>query len=483
MAGHLLRALIAMYGALRWILMATLALIALRALFVIVAALVSERRRLRFRARGPLPPVTALIPAFNEGAVITRTIASVLASDVPVEVVVIDDGSSDDTAELVSRRYLREPRVRLIRQRNGGKASALRTGVAACRTEVIVALDADTLFAPTTIRRLIEPFCDARVAAIAGTAEVGNVDTLWARWQAVEYLTQQELERRAWDAVAAVPIVPGAVGAWRRRALVEAGGFSSDTLAEDADLAMTLCRRGWRVVHAAAARARTEVPASRRDLIKQRARWSFGVLQALWKHRRALSERGAGAFGRLVWPAMMLFLIGLPLAAPAALLSLTMALIAHNVRPALLAAAVLAFVEVAQFMVAATLARRSGATHTWRLAAALFTARICYRPILWESRCDRLRGSPMAFRSGGVSWIDETAPWPTRRRRHLRAPPTPDRRRDRLRRGGGLGRLLLAAAAGGRHVPRVRLLLQPLEVDRLGRLHRRSSSRRRRPPP
>jgi peptidoglycan-N-acetylglucosamine deacetylase len=381
--GRLLRILLGMHGVLRVILIATLLLIGLRALFVIVAALASERRRGRFRARGPLPRVTALIPAFNESSVIARTIDSVLDSDVPVEVVVIDDGSSDDTAELVTRRYLREPRVRLIRQANAGKAAALRTGLAVCRTEIVVALDADTLFAPTTVRRLIEPMYDPRVAAVAGTAEVGNLENAWARWQAVEYLTQQELERRAWDALSAVPIVPGAVGAWRRRALIEVGGFSSDTLAEDADLAMELCRRGWRVVHAAAARARTEVPATRRALVKQRVRWSFGVLQALWKHRRALVERRAGAFGRVVAPAMLLFLVALPLAMPAAVVSLALAVAGANVTPALLAAALLSAVELAQFAVACSLARRSGAARAWRLLPSLLSARIFYRPILW----------------------------------------------------------------------------------------------------
>ncbi|HEX9100848.1 MAG TPA: glycosyltransferase, partial [Polyangia bacterium] len=334
LAGRLVRALVAAAGGLRWVLAASLGLLGLRALFLIAAAAVSERRRRRFRPRGPLPPVTAVIPAFNEGAVITRTIDSVLASDVPVEVLVVDDGSSDDTAAIVARRYLREPRVRLLRQANGGKAAALRAGVAACRTEIVVALDADTLFAPTTIRRLVEPLGDPRVGAVAGTAEVGNLENAWARWQAVEYLTQQELERRAWDALGAVPIVPGAVGAWRRRALLDVGGFSSDTLAEDADLAMALCRRGWRVVHAAAARARTEAPATRQALVKQRARWSFGVLQALWKHRRALVERGGGAFGRVVWPTMLAFLVGLPLATPAALIALALALLAHHLAPA-----------------------------------------------------------------------------------------------------------------------------------------------------
>src|SRR6185312_14805917 len=187
-AGCLLRALVRLGRLLRAILAGSLALLILRVLALAVAAMVSERRRGRVRLRGPSPAVTAIIPAFNEGAVITRTVDSVLASDLPVEVVVVDDGSSDDTAERVARRYLREPRVRLLRQSNRGKAAALRSGVAASTSELIVALDADTLFAPSTIRRLVEPFADARVGAVAGTAEVGELGNAWARWQAIEYL-------------------------------------------------------------------------------------------------------------------------------------------------------------------------------------------------------------------------------------------------------------------------------------------------------
>lgn len=380
--GTMLRCFVAVAGVLRLVLVATLLLIGARALALVAAALVAEARRRRRHPRGPLPTVTAVIPAFNEAAVIERTIDSVLASDVPVDVVVVDDGSTDGTADIVARRYHRERRLRLIRQANGGKSAALGAGIAVCRTEVIVALDGDTLFAPTTVRRLIEPMSDPRIAAVAGTAEVGNLENALTRWQAVEYVTQQELERRAWDAFGAVPIVPGAVGAWRRRPLVEAGGFSSDTLAEDADLAMALCRRGWRVVHAPSARARTEVPATRRSLVRQRVRWSFGVLQALWKHRHAAVERDAGAFGRIVWPTMMLFQVLLPLMVPGAVVSLGLAAIAGDLRPALITAASLAAVEVAQLAVAQWLARRSDGTPTGRLWPSLWTARLYYRPLL-----------------------------------------------------------------------------------------------------
>lgn len=434
-AGYLLRAAARLAGALRAALVGSLALLTLRALAMIAAALAGERRRRRRSPpRGPLPSVTAVIPAFNEGAVILRTVDSVLASDLPVEVVVVDDGSSDDTAALVARRYLREPRVRLLRQPNRGKAAALRTGIAGSTSEIVVALDADTLFAPSTIRRLVEPLADPRVGAVAGTAEVGDLGNAWARWQAIEYLTQQELERRAWDALGAVPIVPGAVGAWRRRAILDAGGFSSQTLAEDADLAMALCRRGWRVVYAPAARARTEAPATRRELGKQRARWSFGLLQALWKHRGALVERRAGAFGRVVWPAMVAFLVVLPLAAPAALVSLAAAAVAGNVAPALWTTALLAAVELLQLAVACALARRSGGAHTWRLVPSLVTARLVYRPLLWgislRSIARLADGVPLGWgklarRNSAVAFATATAwpLWPPSSSRRARRPP------------------------------------------------------------
>jgi cellulose synthase/poly-beta-1,6-N-acetylglucosamine synthase-like glycosyltransferase len=234
------------------------------------------------------------------------------------------------------------------------------------------------------VRQLLEPMRDRRVGAVAGTAEVGNRENALTACQALEYVVQQEVERRAWHAFAAVPVVPGAVGAWRRRAVAEAGGFSSATLAEDADLAMALCRAGWRVVYAPGARAFTEAPSTVGALLKQRRRWSFGVLQAMWKHRRALLERRAGAFGRLVLPAMILFQVLLPLLAPAALLSLVAALAAGNLGPAVATAAALLGVETAQALVGCALARRSGARgDVFRLVAWLLPSRFVYRPLLF----------------------------------------------------------------------------------------------------
>jgi cellulose synthase/poly-beta-1,6-N-acetylglucosamine synthase-like glycosyltransferase len=315
--------------------------------------------------------------------VIGRTVDSVLESDVPVDVLVVDDGSIDGTADLLRQRFARDWRVRVVTQRNAGKAAALRTGFALSRHEVIVALDGDTLFARDTVRRLLEPLVDERVAAVAGTALVGNRENRLTSCQALEYLLQQELERRAWDALDAVPVVPGAVGAWRRRAVEAVGGFRSETLAEDADLAMALCRAGWKVVHSPGARAFTEAPATVRALWKQRRRWSFGVLQALWKHRGALFERRAGAFGRVVLPAMLLFQVLLPLLLPAALVSVGLAAWSGNLRPALVAWAILFGLEGLQVMVAARLARLEERGGRWPLVRTLLFSRLFYRPLLF----------------------------------------------------------------------------------------------------
>ncbi|MDT4990023.1 MAG: hypothetical protein QOI74_4117, partial [Micromonosporaceae bacterium] len=306
---------------------------ALAALFVLVGVLTLGRTVLLFALAGhharrrrssrwswgaPVTePVSVLVPAFNEKEGIEAAIASLATGDYPgpVEVVVVDDGSTDGTADLVES--LRLANVRVVRARNGGKAAALNVGIARARHELIVMVDGDTIFEPDSIRQLVAPFADERVGAVAGNVKVGNRGSVVARWQHIEYVIGFNLDRRLYDTLQCMPTVPGAIGAFRRAALRDVGGVSGDTLAEDTDLTMAICRAGWQVVYAERARAWTEAPATLRQLWKQRYRWSYGTMQAMWKHRRALVERGgSGRFGRRGLLSLALFSVALPVFAP-----------------------------------------------------------------------------------------------------------------------------------------------------------------------
>ncbi|MEP6672099.1 MAG: glycosyltransferase [Chthoniobacter sp.] len=261
------------------------------------------------------PLVSIIVPAFNEHAVVGRTIRSVLANDYPrMEVIFVDDGSTDGTAEAVEREFAGNPIVRVIRQLNGGKASALNHGITACQGEIVVGLDADTQFPKETITRMIRHFRDPRVGAVAGNVKVGNRINLITRWQALEYITSQNVDRLAYAQLNAVTVVPGAVGAWRRTALEEVGGYLTDTLAEDMDLTWRMRRKGWKIETEAGAIALTEAPATTRSFFKQRFRWSFGTLQCLCKHRGALFRYGW--FGWVGLPTLWLFQILFQVLAP-----------------------------------------------------------------------------------------------------------------------------------------------------------------------
>ena len=246
------------------------------------------------RVESPPPSTTGervsiIIPAFNEAQVIAASVERVLASDYPdIEVIVADDGSSDATSAIVREQFGSDPRVRLLTLMNGGKARALNTALECATGKVIIALDADTQFMPDTVSRLVAWFADPLIGAVAGNAVVGNRVNLCTRWQAVEYVTAQNIERRALDALGAITVVPGAVGAWRREALDQVGGYPTDTLAEDQDLTIAIQRRGWRVAYDVKAIALTEAPETFGGLARQRFRWSFGTLQCLWKHRAIL---------------------------------------------------------------------------------------------------------------------------------------------------------------------------------------------------
>ncbi|MEU2551053.1 glycosyltransferase [Streptomyces sp. NPDC013313] len=275
----------------------------------------TRRRGFRWGRHPVTEPVSVLVPAYNEAKCIENTVRSLMRSEHPIEVVVIDDGSTDGTARIVEGLGL--PNVRVIRQLNAGKPAALNRGMANARHDLIVMMDGDTVFEPATVRELVQPFADPRVGAVAGNAKVGNKDTLIGAWQHIEYVMGFNLDRRMYDVLRCMPTIPGAVGAFRRSALERVGGMSDDTLAEDTDITMAMHRDGWHVVYAEKARAWTEAPESVQQLWSQRYRWSYGTMQAIWKHRRAVVERGpSGRFGRVGLPLVSLFMVVAPLLAP-----------------------------------------------------------------------------------------------------------------------------------------------------------------------
>ncbi len=282
-----------------------------RSLLIVVFALLRRRPH----RDGHRPDVTVLVPAYNEETVILHTLAAVLASDYPrLRVIVIDDGSDDKTYDLVRSAYKTDPRVRVLHQENAGKAAALNTGVAAAETEILVAIDADTIILPDAIGALVAHFADPDVGAVAGNAKVGNRVNLLTRLQAVEYITSQNLDRRAFERPNAILVVPGAIGAWRRTALLAAGGYSLRTLAEDADMTVSVIRQGYRVIYEENAIAMTEAPETLRQLMNQRLRWTLGILQVAWANRGALRE--GNGIGLVALPNVAVFGTLLPLLAP-----------------------------------------------------------------------------------------------------------------------------------------------------------------------
>ncbi|GAA2326327.1 bifunctional polysaccharide deacetylase/glycosyltransferase family 2 protein [Dactylosporangium salmoneum] len=277
-----------------------------------------RRRRAATWSWGPpvSDPVTIVVPAYNERATIEPAIRSLAQSEHPgVEVILVDDASSDGTATAVEELGL--DNVRVVRVPSGGKATALNTGVALARHDIIVMVDADTVVAPDAVHRLVQPLADEKVGAVAGNVKVGNRRGLLGKWQHIEYVIGFNLDRRLYDTFGCIPTIPGALGAFRRQALSDAGGLTVDTIAEDTDLTMAIHRAGWQVVYEENARAYTEAPATLRQLWMQRYRWSYGTMQAIWKHRTAVRDSGpSGRFGRRALPFISLFSILLPLLAP-----------------------------------------------------------------------------------------------------------------------------------------------------------------------
>jgi cellulose synthase/poly-beta-1,6-N-acetylglucosamine synthase-like glycosyltransferase len=288
-----------------------------RALIIGLLALIEKLRPDHFVMPVPPPAVTVLVPAHNEESVIVQTVTSVLASDFPgLHIIVVDDGSTDRTGEILDTNFGNEPRVQIIHQVNRGKSAALSHAMAEAHTEIVVTIDADTEIEPDAISKLVRHFSDPKLGAVAGNVKVGNRSRWLTRWQALEYITSQNMEKRAFDLLNCITVVPGALGAWRKEAIAAAGGITADTVAEDADLTIALRRLGWRIGYDEEAIAWTEAPETAGQLIRQRFRWTFGTLQAFWKHSDTLFRPKYGTLGWVALPNIFVFQLALPLISP-----------------------------------------------------------------------------------------------------------------------------------------------------------------------
>lgn len=349
-------------------------------------------------------PVTVIIPAYNEEVGIAEAVLSIANNDYPdVRIIVVDDGSKDATAEIVGLLHL--DNVTLLRQENAGKSAALNAGIAAATTELVVLVDGDTIFDPNTIYDVVQPFRNPTIGAVAGNAKVGNRSKLITRMQHVEYTVASELERRMWGVLGVSPCVPGAIGAFRKAALVDVGCLSQDTLAEDSDLTVALARAGWRVDYVASARAWTEAPSTWSGLLRQRRRWSYGVLQVMAKHRHALVERGPGGrLARVAFLYQLLVSYALAIFAPAIdIVLLHDVIFQPNTRFATLSVwAALNTVNAGVNMYALRLDGERLRTGWW----AAFAQQFIYRQVLYIA----------ALRSISAAIVGTRLPWQTPRR-------------------------------------------------------------------
>ena len=277
------------------------------------------------------PLVSIIVPAYNEEVNAVKAVHKLLGSTYPnFNIIFIDDGSKDETYNRVFAAFDGHPKVKVFTKPNGGKASALNYGIMQTDAEYVLCIDADTHLATDALELLARHFANERIGAIAGNVKVGNEINMLTRWQSIEYITSQNFDRNAFAYINAITVVPGAIGAFRKKAIEEAGGFTSDTFAEDCDLTIRLLRAGYIIRNENKAIALTEAPEKLGQFLKQRFRWSFGVMQAFWKNRDALFNRTYGSLGMVALPNILIFQVIIPLIAPLADMLMIIGIVTGN---------------------------------------------------------------------------------------------------------------------------------------------------------
>jgi cellulose synthase/poly-beta-1,6-N-acetylglucosamine synthase-like glycosyltransferase/peptidoglycan/xylan/chitin deacetylase (PgdA/CDA1 family) len=342
------------------------------------------------------PLVSIIVPAYNEEVNAVGSVESLLKGDYPnFDIIFVDDGSTDLTYEKVSRAFAGHPKVRVLTKPNGGKASALNFGILQARAEYVVCIDADTKLRPDAVSRLMEHFApvpqspesDAGdspfrgqgvVGAVAGNVKVGNQVNLLTRWQSIEYISSQNFDRKAFAWLNAITVVPGAIGAFRKKAIEEAGGFTTDTLAEDCDLTVRILRCGYIIENDNRAVAMTEAPETLRMLMKQRFRWSYGVMQTFWKNRDALLNWKYRWLGWIALPNILIFQYIIPFVIPLADFFMVVGLLTGNASKIAGYYLVFMLVDLAVAVLAFSFEKENIAKLFWLIPQRLF-----WRWLMW----------------------------------------------------------------------------------------------------
>ena len=252
------------------------------------------------------PRVSVIVPVYNEEVIIRRTIKALLKSDYPLtEILIIDDGSTDQTASIIKKYFSRNSKVKLLQKENGGKASALNLGFQNALGDIIITIDADTIFKSTTISDLVKNFSDSRVAAVTGNCKIGNIHNQLLMWQHIEYVTAQNLDKRAFEELGCITVVSGSNSAWRKSVVEQLGFYHNDTLAEDTELTIRILNAGHKIVYDERAISYEESPETIKEFVKQRFRWSYGVLQTTWKHKKSIFSSSNKALKFFAAPSLL----------------------------------------------------------------------------------------------------------------------------------------------------------------------------------
>ncbi|MBP1165345.1 poly-beta-1,6 N-acetyl-D-glucosamine synthase [Chryseobacterium sp. PvR013] len=269
------------------------------------------------------PKVSIIVPAYNEEVNIVSSLQNLLKQTYPnFNIIMVDDGSKDSTYEKAVEAFPNHPNLKIFTKSNGGKATALNFGISETDAEYVVCIDADTKLQQDAVKYMIARFLNSnpeeKIAAVAGNVKVGNRVNWLTKWQAIEYTTSQNFDRLAYAHINAITVIPGAIGAFKRSVIIEAGGYSSDTLAEDCDITVKILKAGYTVANENRAIAVTEAPETVKQFLKQRFRWTYGIMQMFWKQRQTFLNPKYKGLGLWAMPNILLFQYIIPFFSPMA---------------------------------------------------------------------------------------------------------------------------------------------------------------------